>query len=212
MIRQSLRTSLHSFVVLLPILLLLQAGCRPAAARLPVLGPKIDGRSHEIPSFVFINQDSQLISNATFAEKAYVADFFFTSCPTVCPILTRQMKRIYEHFQTSDQLLLLSHSIDTKYDTVGRLRQYAKNLEVKSDRWHFVTGDREQIFSIAEAYFNIVVKDQSAPGGYDHTARLILVDKNRHIRSFCNGTDEQQVDKFIRDIQTLLDEREMVDY
>ena len=183
--------------------------CRSDSAELPVLGPKIDGRSHEIPPFEFVNQDSQLVTNATFAEKAYVVDFFFTSCPTVCPVLTRQMKRIYDHFSDGvDHLLLLSHSIDTKYDTVGRLREYALNLEVESDRWHFVTGNREDIFTIAEAYFNIVVEDPSAPGGYDHTARLILVDQNRHIRAFCNGTDEQQVDKFIRDIETLLNEEE----
>ena len=204
----SYRINVTLLIPLLLITILALQACRSGSGKLPVMGPKQNGEPHQIPPFAFINQDSQLVTEATFTGKAYVADFFFTSCPTVCPVLTRQMKRIYNDFNTADELLLLSHSIDTKHDTVARLKQYADNLEVETDRWHFVTGNRDDIFNIAESYFNIVVEDQSAPGGYDHTARLVLIDKNRHIRAFCNGTDEQQVDKFIRDIQTLLDEDE----
>ncbi len=174
--------------------------CHLSEDELPVLSKS------PIPSFSFLNQDSIRVSEQSFADKLYVADFFFISCPTICPLMTTQMKRIHDHFLKDDRLLLLSHSIDTKYDTVGRLKEYADNLGVTSDKWHFVTGQRENIFSIAEAYFNIVVEDESVPGGYDHTGRFVLIDKNRQVRAFCQGTIEQEVDKFIKNIEKLLDE------
>ncbi|RMF21837.1 MAG: SCO family protein [Bacteroidetes bacterium] len=179
---------------------------------LPILGQKdIDPETgdtlyHTIPDFAFIDQDSQLVTNETFAGKAYVVDFFFLSCPTICPKVTKQMLRIYEHFEDDDRLLLLAHTIDPKRDSVARLREYAQNLGVRSDKWHFVTGDKDAIYEIADDYFSIALENPDAPGGFDHSGRIILVDKNRRVRSFCNGTDPQSVDKFIRDIEQLLEQ------
>ena len=158
----------------------------------------------KIPAFNFVNQDSQFVSNTTFAGKAYVADFFFTSCPTICPKVKKQMMRIHERYDGNDPLLLLSHSIDTKYDTVGRLKQYADNLGVGLPRWHFVTGEKEEIYNIAPSYMSIAIEDPDAPGGFDHSGWLILIDQEGHLRSFCNGTEEADVTKFMEDIDWLL--------
>ncbi|MEM1123218.1 MAG: SCO family protein, partial [Bacteroidota bacterium] len=176
----------------------------------PILGNKeeVDGKTiyHEIPDFEFVNQDSTKVTNATFAGKAYISDHFFISCPTICPKLSKSMLRIYDQFKDEPNLLLISHSIDTKYDTIPRLKKYATSLGVTSDKWHFVTGDKAEIFDIAESYFNIAMDDADAPGGYNHSGRLILVDPNRRIRAFCDGTDAEAVDKFMEDIELLLAE------
>lgn len=188
--------------------LLITGGC--SSEELPILGqPKVvDGKEvpHFIPDFSFIDQDSVVVTNETFRDQIYVADFFFTSCPTICPKVKAQMLRIYERFEEDDRLALLSHSIDTKRDTVGRLKIYAENLGVSAPKWHFVTGNKDEIYAIADDYFNIVVDDESAPGGFDHSGRLVLIDQHRHLRSYCNGTDPKEVDGFMRDIEKLLKE------
>ncbi|NRB64511.1 MAG: SCO family protein [Saprospiraceae bacterium] len=177
---------------------------------LPILGERLieggDTIFHTIPDFSFINQDSQVVNNETFAGKLYVADFFFISCPTICPTVTKQMLRIHDHFQDEDRVLLLAHSIDPKRDTVGRLANYATNLGVNSQKWHFVTGEKDNIFEIADDYFSIAIESPDAPGGFDHSGRLILVDENRYVRSFCDGTDPESVGQFIKDIELLLQE------
>jgi protein SCO1 len=160
-----------------------------------------------IASFKFINQDSIAITNADFENRIYVVDFFFTHCPTICPKVTAQMLRVHDRFKDSTALLLLSHSIDTKNDTVGRLNEYASKLGVKTPKWHFVTGDRDAIYGIADDYFSIAKESPDAPGGFDHSGRLILVDKKRRVRSFCDGTDAQDVNRFMKDIETLLAEQ-----
>jgi protein SCO1 len=179
---------------------------------LPILGNRDVSDSgdtiyHEIPDFSFIDQDSQVVNNATFAGKAYVADFFFIACPTICPKTAKQMLRIYDQFKTEPNLLLLAHTVAPKYDTVAALNRYARNLGVESSKWHFVTGEQATIYDIAGAYFSIAQEDPTAPGGFDHSGRLILVDKNRHVRSFCNGTEPEDVDRFMKDIEKLLNEK-----
>lgn len=186
--------------------LLLTAACG-GEATLPVLSPKgEDGQYQPIPEFRFLNQDSQWVTPETFAGKAYVADFFFTSCPTICPTMARNMLRIQERFQDETRLLLLSHTIDPKRDTVERLRHYAENLGALPGKWHFVTGDKDQLYGIAEDYFNIVVEDPTLPDGFDHSARFVLVGPQRRIRAYCTGTDTQAVDEFMNAIETLLHE------
>ena len=175
---------------------------------LPILGNHdIDGKDktdHSIPDFSFVNQDSNEVTNATFADKAYVVDFFFTSCPTICPKVKKNMLRLYDKYEGENQLALLSHTIDVKRDTVGKLKLYAKNLGVNAERWHFVTGDKDEIYTIAEDYMSLALEDPNAPGGFNHSGWLILVDDQRHIRSFCDGTDAKAVDKFMEDIDWLL--------
>jgi protein SCO1/2 len=177
---------------------------------LPILGHRdfVDGDTvyHSIPEFSFINQDSTVVNNETFEGKAYIVDFFFISCPTICPKVKKQMLRLSEEFKDEPNLALLSHTIDTKRDTIARLKNYARNLGVGAPQWHFVTGDESGIYDIADDYFSIAVKDPTAPGGFDHSGRLILVDKDKHVRAFCDGTDPESVDKFMEDIRKLLKE------
>ena len=178
---------------------------------LPILGNRDISASGDtiyptVRDFSFINQDSQLVTNATFAGKAYVVDFFFIHCPTICPKVKAQAKRVYDRFANETNLLLLSHSIDTKNDTVAALKQYAQKIGIDSKRWHLVTGEHDAIYAIADDYFSVAQENPDAPGGFDHSGRLILVDKNRHVRAFCDGTDPESVDKFMKDIERLLEE------
>lgn len=175
---------------------------------LPILGnyDVVNGDTvrHQIPDFKFVDQDSNFISNETFAGRVYISDFFFTSCPSICPKVKKEMLRMYDKYHTDQRLAFVSHSIDTKRDTVGRLKEYSTNLGVSSDFWHFVTGNKSEIFKIANEYFVSALEDPGAPGGFDHSGRLILVDKNRHVRAFCNGTVTEEVDAFMEQIDQLL--------
>ena len=182
--------------------------------KLPIIGERLGFKSNgdtlypTVPSFSFINQDSQVVTNKDFDNKIYVVDFFFTHCPTICPKVTANMLRIYEHFKDSSTVSLLSHSIDTKYDTVGRLKDYADRMGVKAPKWHFITGNQDSIYQIADKYYLVIPSvDASIPGGFNHDGRLVLVDKQKRVRSFCDGTDAKDVDRFMKDIETLLKER-----
>lgn len=182
--------------------------CADNVKPLPILGQieVVEGDTirHEVPDFRFMDQDSQWITNGTFKDQIYVSDFFFTSCPSICPKVKKQMLRMYDVYKDDDRIAFLSHSIDTRRDSVPRLKLYADNLGVQSKMWHFVTGDKDQIFSIADDYFVAAMEDSGAPGGFDHSGRLILVDKDRHIRAFCEGTIEEDVNAFMLDIDRLL--------
>jgi protein SCO1/2 len=103
-------------------------------------------------------------------------------------------------------VLLLSHSIDTRNDTVPALKSHADKLGIETARWHLVTGNKDSIYTIADDYFSVATENPEAPGGFDHSGRLILVDKNRHVRAFCDGTDSEDVDRFMLDIDRLLKE------
>lgn len=184
--------------------------CLKSSRRLPIIGiPTIENGDTLWPSirdFAFINQDSQTVSQLTFSNKIYVADFFFTSCPTICPTVTKHMLKIYDKYKNDDRVLLLAHTIDPKRDDVTRLKQYADNLQISSDKWHFVTGEKSDLYSIAKDYMSVVMEDETAAGGFDHSGRIILVDKNRHVRSFANGTDPDDVERLLKDIDILLNE------
>lgn len=184
----------------------------PEQRRLPILGerdisPAGDTVYPTVPDFAFVDQDSQMVTNATFKDKIYVVDFFFIHCPTICPKVKKNGLRIYEKYKNDDRVVLLSHSIDTKSDTVAALKRHATKLGIDSKKWHLVTGDKDAIYGIADNYFSVATEDPDSPGGFDHSGRLILVDKNRHVRSFCDGTDAADVDRFMKDIDVLLAEQ-----
>lgn len=209
---------MNYFRIILPMIavassILLFQACTSPTEKLPILGNRDvldngDTVYHKIPSFKFIDQDSNVITNETFDGKIYAADFFFTRCPSICPTVTKQMLRIYERFENNPDVVLLAHSIDTRNDTIPVLKTYAEKLGVKTEKWHFVTGDHDHIYEIADDYFITARVDPTVPGGFDHSGRIILVDKNRHVRSFCDGTNEESVDKFMLDIETLLNEKQ----
>ncbi len=179
---------------------------------LPILGNRDIAENGDtiyptIPDFAFINQNGDTVTNADFEGKAYVADFFFIHCPTICPKVTQQMLRVNDKFADDDNLMLLAHTVDPKRDDVAALKSYADKLDAKTPKWHFVTGDKDELHGIADDYFSVAIENPDAPGGFDHSGRLILVDKNRHVRAFANGTDPDEVTQFIEDIKVLLAEK-----
>lgn len=186
------------------------SACDSKPGALPILGNRDVSASGDtiypqVRDFQFIDQDSQSVTNATFAGKAYVVDFFFIHCPTICPKVKANGLRVYQKFKNDDRLLMLSHSIDVKNDTVAALRHHAQKLGIDSKKWHLVTGDHDAIYEIADDYFSIAKEDPTSPGGFDHSGRLILVDKNRHVRAFCDGTDAADTDRFMKEISVLLE-------
>lgn len=191
-------------------ILFVLAACSTSAReeKLPVLGERIvegsDTIFHTIADFRFVDQDSNIVTQETFKNKIYVADFFFTSCRTICPIMKTQMLRVYDSIESDPEVLLLSHTIDPEYDTVGLLRDYADRLGVASEKWHFVTGSQDDIFNIAQtSYFATAMADDAEPDGFIHSGAFLLVDKDKRIRGKYDGTKEEDVNRLLRDIAKL---------
>jgi protein SCO1/2 len=186
-------------------------GCQQEK-KLPFLGPKEIGKQgdtlyHKIPDFKFLNQDSLWISEKDMAGKIYVADFFFTTCPTICPTMKTQLLRIYDKFAEDDRVRILSHTIDPEYDGVRVLKEYAKKLNITSPRWNLLTGKKSDIYRLGEkSYMVTAQEDANEVGGFVHSGAFILVDQNRHIRGIYDGTKEEDVNHLIEDIGMLLKE------
>lgn len=168
---------------------------------------KIDTIAHQVADFAFLNQDSVWITNNSLKGNIYVADFFFTSCPTICPIMKKQMLRVYEEFAKNDTVKIVSHTIDPAHDSVAVLKEFSDALGVDSKKWYFLTGDKDEIYQIGEKSYMVTAgADKDAPGGYIHSGAFLLVDSDRHIRGVYDGTMKEQVDQLIIDIRKLLDE------
>lgn len=190
----------------------LVASCSQPARKLPILGnPNIEGKDTAYPTisnFNLTDQDSNTISNNTFDNKIYVADFIFLSCPTICPKMTDAMHNVYLAYTNDERVAFLSHSIDPEHDTIPRLKAYANKLGVAANRWHFVTGNQDSILNLSEnSYFSAAYPDSTSPGGFTHSGGLLLVDKNRHIRGVYNSTTPEETQRLINDIQMLLKEQ-----
>lgn len=160
---------------------------------------------HKIAPFSFYDQEGKKITNDDVKGKVYVADFFFTSCPTICPIMKKQMLRVYEEYKDEPDFKILSHSIDPTYDTVALLKDFSLRLGVEdASTWHFLTGDREKIFEIGQtSYLTTAMEDKNEPGGLLHSGAFVLVDQEGHIRGVYDGTKEEEVNKLIADIPKL---------
>ncbi|NKI30382.1 SCO family protein [Croceivirga thetidis] len=160
---------------------------------------------HQIPPFEVINQFGDTITEQTFNDKIYVTDFFFTSCPGICPKMTNNMLLVQEAFEEDEEVLLLSHSVTPEYDSVPVLKHYADAKGVLEQKWHLVTGNRNEIYKLGRtAYF--VDEDLGEPKGLEdflHTENFILIDKNRHIRGIYNGLNKTAISQLIADIKTL---------
>ena len=200
-------------------LFLFLSSCNSKSEKLPILGNKdavvktVDGKQitdtvyHQIPDFEFINQDSVKITQKDYEGKIYVADFFFTTCPTICPKMKTQMLRIYDKFKDNPKVGILSHTIDPRHDTPAVLREFMNNLGIKSKTWQMVTGNKEKIYEIGQkSYMVSATDDPTQPGGIVHSGAFILVDKNRHIRGIYDGTEPEKVDKLMADMEVLLNE------
>ncbi|WP_192348320.1 SCO family protein [Algoriphagus sp. Y33] len=161
---------------------------------------------HQIADFSFTNQDGETITKTSVEGKVYVADFFFTTCPTICPIMKKEMLRVYEEYADNPDFKILSHSIDPTHDTQEVLKDYAYKLGIEdAETWNFLTGDAEKIYEIGQtSYMTTAQEDQAAAGGFLHSGAFVLVDQNGHIRGVYDGTKTDQVDQLISDIPKLL--------
>ncbi len=159
---------------------------------------------HTISDFQLINQNGDTIDQDSYANKIYVADFFFTTCPTICPIMTKNMAEIQGSILEDDEIMLLSHSVTPGIDSVPRLKAYAKEKGVIDAKWNLVTGDKKQIYELARKSY-LAVKTDGDGGPYDmiHTENFILVDKEKRIRGFYDGTNREEVKKLLDDLATL---------
>lgn len=169
-------------------------------------GERVEYTVYErIPAFSFMDQDSLPVSEKTLHGRIYVADFIFLSCPTICPKMTTEMKRVYDRFESRNELAFVSFTIDPENDSIPRLKQYAKSLHARSGKWYFLTGDQTKIMDLAEnGYYAIAKKDKASPGGYAHSGGLLLVDGQGHIRGVYDGTNKKETERLMQDIDKLL--------
>lgn len=180
---------------------------------LPILGRRTlsDGGDtiyHTINDYRLINQDSLEITPEDLDGKVYVADFFFTSCPTICPTMKTQMLRVHQKFIDRDDFAILSHTIDPKHDSVAVLREYGDRIGIEdASKWLLVTGEQSEIYRLGQSdYMVTAAEEESAPGGFIHSGAFILVDPQRRIRGVYDGTVPEDVDELMGDIEVLLEE------
>lgn len=195
------------------------SSCGSENNRLPILGERdwvtktVDGKEivdtiyNVIPPFTFVNQDSDTITEKIVEGKIYVSDFFFTSCPTICPVMKRQMLKVFKEIKANPDVMIISHTIDPEHDTPQVLHKYAEDLGVEGKQWQFVTGPKEKIYEIGQKnYMSTAKEDKSAEGGYIHSGAFILIDKEKHVRGMYDGTTDEGTQKLLKDITTLLEE------
>jgi protein SCO1 len=197
--------------------LLCLAACKPGAKKtLPIYGNRqavtktVNGQQvtdtvyQTIPNFTFVNQYGDSTGTKQLKGKIYVADFFFTSCPSICPIMERNMLNVYNAYKDSADIKIVSFTIDPKHDTVPVLKKYAGKLGVTGNSWWFLHGDKEKTYDLAaKGYLVAVSQDSTVAGGYVHQGYFVLVDKLGRVRGSYDGTDMKQVNQLIDDIKTL---------
>lgn len=174
----------------------------------PLWLSKVPDSLHTISNFAFTDQDGNRISNTDFKGKIYVANFFFTGCPSICPSMTKNMKMVADTFIKNDDVKFISHSVDPERDSVTRLKLYADQYGVNANQWHMVTGNKTEIYSLArKSYFaeeDIGFNKDSTE--FLHTEHFVLVDKNSRLRGIYNGTLVLEMQRLKDDIRILLNE------
>lgn len=208
-------------IVSLVIFCLSVAGCGQAPKKeLPIMGPQYeedtkgpDGQPqkamvyHHIPDFELLNQLGDTVTKANLKDKIVIADFFFTTCPTICPVMKTQMLALYEKLKDRPDILFVSHSIDAEHDSVAVLKDYAERLGADPSRWLFLTWpkDGERIYDLAQKGYLVTAQPEAeAPGGYIHDGAFILIDKQQRIRGFYDGTKTDGMNALLKDLERLL--------
>ncbi len=159
---------------------------------------------HTIADFSLVNQNGDTVTQEDYRDKIYIADFFFTTCPSICPIMTENMVTIQEKILDDEEVMLLSHSVTPEIDSVAQLKKYALEKGVKDRKWNLVTGDKKQIYELARKSY-LAVKTDGDGGPYDmiHTENFILVDKEKRIRGTYDGTDPKDIENLLKDLEIL---------
>jgi len=158
---------------------------------------------HKISNFSLTNQNGKIITQEYYDNKIYIADFFFTTCPTICPIMTENMFQIQEKTIGND-VLLVSYSVTPEIDSTAQLKKYALEKGVNDNKWNLLTGDKKQIYDLARKSY-LVAKNDGDGGKYDmiHTENFVLIDKEKRIRGFYDGTNNEEMDKLLKDVKIL---------
>ena len=159
---------------------------------------------HTVGDFSLTNQNGKIITQEDYKDKIYIADFFFTTCPTICPIMTKNMADIQKEIIGDDDVLLLSHSVTPEIDSVAQLKKYAIEKGVDDSKWNLLTGDKKQIYDLARKSY-LAVKTDGDGGPFDmiHTENFILVDKQKRIRGFYDGTNKEDIKQLLTDLEIL---------
>jgi len=159
---------------------------------------------HTIADFSLTNQNGETITQDFYKNKIYVADFFFTTCPTICPVMTENMVYLQSKIANDKDVLLLSHSVTPDIDSVAQLKKYALEKGVNDKKWNLVTGDKKHIYELARKSY-LAVKTDGDGGPFDmiHTENFILIDKDRRIRGTYDGTNKEEMDKLLQDLEVL---------
>jgi protein SCO1/2 len=177
--------------------------------KLPVMGSvEMSGDTIPwlIPNFSFISQTGDSVTQRNFEGKIYVANFFFTTCPEVCPKMNRNLHLVYEKFKRDPKIKFLSHTVHPEHDSVPVLAQYAKKLKVDNNIWYFVTGRKKDIYDIAEEGYKAISVQGDKPATFIHSEKLVLVDKEKHIRGIYDSHDYKEIMRLQDDIVIVLKE------
>ena len=197
------------------LLLVLIYACKFSGNKvLPILGERstvtrvVDGKTSidtiykTIPAFKYINQYGDSISNKNLDGNIYVADFFFTTCPSICPVMARNMLNVYNTYKSAGDVKILSYTIDPQHDSVPVLKKYADKLNVTGNMWWFLQGRKDQTYMLGKSYL-VSIAEKNPAGEYIHDGYFILVDKQKRIRGMYMGTKAEEVAKLIEDIKYL---------
>ena len=158
---------------------------------------------HKISDFKLTNQNGKEITQANYKDKIYVADFFFTTCQDICPVMTKNMYQLQEELKNDNQILLLSHTVIPEVDTVEQLKEYAVENNVDDSKWNLVTGDKKQIYELARKSYLAVEDSNYSQYDMIHTENFMLIDKERQIRGFYDGTNSEDINRLLKDIKIL---------
>ena len=220
-------SSKHTKVIILSLILLLPAAFYLTMqsgdhhyTKLPYIGPKeaiqnesgeYDTIYHKIPYFELINQDGIKVTRDDLLGNVYITDFFFATCPTICPKMAGNMKYLQDKFKDKKDLRFISITVNPEHDTVEVLKNYAEMVHADTESWTFLTGDKDKIYDLAlTGFFASVGEDEVAPGGFLHTQYFVLVDKKGHIRGLFDGTVYSEMKKDLTDALDILYREEVV--
>lgn len=173
--------------------------------------PFIGEGDHRVRSFSFINQDGAIVTNDVVKNKIYVVEYFFTTCKGICPKMNENMRKVYEAFRGNNDVMILSHTVDPKKDTVAAMKAYSLRFDADPKQWLFLTGDKKELYDMARYSYLITAADDTVTvdigSDFIHTDRFVLVDRIGHVRGQYKGTEIGQVNQLIGDMKALLKEQ-----
>lgn len=219
-----LRIILFSFIILIGISIVLVLNYKNSNKRtLPILNPNninptlVDsslhkkGIGHKLLDFELINQDGDIVTQSIIKNKIVVADFFFTTCQSICPEMSNQLKRVHDHFLNNDKVIILSHTVWPEIDSVSVLKDYSLFYEANPKKWQFLTGEKVHLYDLARKSYLVAphLEDTTYKHGSEndfvHTENFVLIDNKKRIRKYYDGTDPEEIDELILDIENLLE-------